>query len=62
MGLNESGITGTIGGRQGTGKGQYFVSEFVDQKATAWYAAIKSAGMVWPVGVDQIFNAYVLDL
>lgn len=60
MGLNESGITGSIGGRKGSGRGQYFVSEFVDQKATAWYAAIKSAGMVWPVGVDQMFNAYVL--
>ena len=59
MGLKEGGMVGAIGGETGTGKGQYFVSEFVDQKATAWYAAIKSAGMIWPVAVDQIFNAYV---
>ena len=61
MGMSESGMAGAIGGEAGTGKGEYFVSEFIDQKATAWYMALKSAGLVWPVAVDQIFNAWVLN-
>lgn len=60
MGMAESGFGNAIGGEEGTNKGQYFISEFVDMKRTAWYMAAKSAGMTIPIGVDQIFTAYPL--
>lgn len=49
---------GAIGGTDGLG--QYFVSEFVDERRTAWLMGLKSAGMCIPVAVDQIASAYVL--
>ena len=60
MGMSESGLIGAIGGEEGSGKGQYFVSEFVDMKRTAWYLAIKSAGLTWPIAVDQMATAFPL--
>ena len=51
---------GSIGGSEDGTTGQYFIEDFIDQRKSSWFYAIKSAGLCIPVAVDQIANAYVL--
>ena len=53
-------MSGLLENSRGTiDEGKYYVSEFFDEKLTAWFIAIKSAFLCIPIAVDQMANAIV---
>lgn len=59
--ITDSRLSGLMSGAVSSIDGQYFVNEFVDEKATAWFIAIKAASLCIPIAVDQITNRKVLN-